>query len=276
MNGQLLETARSLNAELRLMTRSPIDYNHAANILADHIDCNAYIFGPRGNLIGQAFRFKDICSDWSCIHSLICEEPERIKLKLAKFKETQANLIVEKGHCIFVMSNVECYHLITRTAVIPVYLGNNRAGTVVLARNDGNFSEEDIVLSENTISVLANYAFSIEQDDIEKDIRQRKAVEVAVQVLTHSEQGALRSLISSLNGREGIVVARKLAQEGRFSRSTVVWSLIKMVSAGLISSRSLGTKGTYVKILNDHLLEWAKASQETEIAIRKEIVRESE
>jgi transcriptional pleiotropic repressor len=53
-------------------------------------------------------------------------------------------------------------------------------------------------------------------------------------------------------------VASKIADRARITRSVIVNALRKLESAGVIESKSLGMKGTHIKILNVHLIEEVK------------------
>jgi len=57
-----------------------------------------------------------------------------------------------------------------------------------------------------------------------------------------------------LNGSEGLLVASKIADRVGITRSVIVNALRKLESAGVIESRSLGMKGTYIKVLNNKFL----------------------
>jgi len=52
-----------------------------------------------------------------------------------------------------------------------------------------------------------------------------------------------------------LLVASKIADEAGITRSVIVNALRKFESAGIIESRSLGMKGTYIKVLNEHIFE---------------------
>ena len=52
----------------------------------------------------------------------------------------------------------------------------------------------------------------------------------------------------------GLLVASKIADRAGITRSVIVNALRKLESAGVIETRSLGMKGTYIKILNDRLI----------------------
>ena len=54
-----------------------------------------------------------------------------------------------------------------------------------------------------------------------------------------------------MDGKEGILVAGKIADRVGITRSVIVNALRKFESAGVIESRSSGMKGPYIKVLND-------------------------
>ena len=63
---------------------------------------------------------------------------------------------------------------------------------------------------------------------------------------------------SELNGTEGILVASKIADRVGITRSVIVNALRKFESANLIETKSLGMKGTYIKVKNEFLLDEIK------------------
>ena len=60
-------------------------------------------------------------------------------------------------------------------------------------------------------------------------------------------------MIFALNSN--VPLAQKIADRVGITRSVIVNALRKFESAGVIESKSLGMKGTYIKVLNEHLLE---------------------
>ena len=60
--------------------------------------------------------------------------------------------------------------------------------------------------------------------------------------------------MAELNGSEGLLVASRIADKVGITRSVIVSALCKFESAGVIESRSLGMKGTYIRFLNDYHL----------------------
>ena len=54
-----------------------------------------------------------------------------------------------------------------------------------------------------------------------------------------------------MDGTEGILVASRIADNTGITRSVIVNALKKFDSAGVISTRSSGMKGTKIKVLNE-------------------------
>jgi transcriptional pleiotropic repressor len=79
-------------------------------------------------------------------------------------------------------------------------------------------------------------------------------VQMAIDSLSYSEREAVELIFRELEGDEGVLVASRIADREGLTRSVIVNALRKLESAGVISTRSLGMKGTYIKILNEQLL----------------------
>ena len=77
---------------------------------------------------------------------------------------------------------------------------------------------------------------------------------MAISSLSYSELEAIEHIFNELEGKEGVLVASKIADRVGITRSVIVNALRKLESAGVIESRSLGMKGTYIKVLNDKFL----------------------
>lgn len=74
--------------------------------------------------------------------------------------------------------------------------------------------------------------------------------------MSYSEVQAAICILKALEGKsDGLLVASKIADNKRFTRSLIVNALRKLQSAGLIESKSLSMKGTFIKILSPALFE---------------------
>ena len=85
------------------------------------------------------------------------------------------------------------------------------------------------------------------------ELRKKQMVRTAVGALSVSEVEAVRYILDELNGREGILVASKVAERVGITRSVIVNALRKLESAEIIEARSSGMEGTYIRILNEFI-----------------------
>ncbi len=89
-----------------------------------------------------------------------------------------------------------------------------------------------------------------EEDEHERSCR---AARFAIQSLSYSEIIAVRAILEALDGDQGFLVASRIADDTGMTRSVLVNALRKLSSANLVRTRSLGMKGTFVKLLNPEL-----------------------
>ncbi len=92
--------------------------------------------------------------------------------------------------------------------------------------------------------------------DLQKTVK--NVVQLAIGTLSYSELEAVEHIFDELDGTEGLLVASKIADKVGITRSVIVNALRKFESAGVIESRSLGMKGTHIRILNEKLLDELK------------------
>lgn len=257
MTKSLLEKSRALNNMMRQIpvhAKNP-DYEGAARMMSDNLECNVYILGRRGKLHGWAFRAGDECKEIEAVAAFTERFPSAFDQNLLQVQETQINIPVPAGQCIF---NVEggCASCTERVAaIVPIYGGAGRMGSFLLIKSEGRFEDEDIILAEYGATVIANEMMRIRSVRIEEEARNKASVQVAVATLSYSEREAIDHIMSELEGNEGFVVASRIADKVGITRSVIVSALRKFESAGVIESRSLGMKGTYIKVLNDNLFE---------------------
>jgi transcriptional pleiotropic repressor len=77
----------------------------------------------------------------------------------------------------------------------------------------------------------------------------KQSVKKAMDALTHSELTAVLAIFDGF-GHEGITIAAKVAETAGVTRTAAANALRKLAGAGVIETRSLGAKGTYIKVLN--------------------------
>lgn len=250
MTSSLLKKTRKINMLLQKAGGEPVELSELAEILSDNIDANCYIVGEKGKVLG--YYFADSVENGAITQ--VGKESyldEDISQNLLQLNDTQT---IEKGDGSVFFENGSPFkhqHLLAT----PIKGRGEKLGSVVLSRSDASFTDDDVVLVEYSATVAALELLRSKNEVIELEARKNAAVQIAVDTLSFSEIAAMKKIFESLEGNEGFLVASKIADEAQITRSVIVNALRKLESAGVIQSRSLGMKGTYIKILNDHLKE---------------------
>ncbi len=226
------------------------DYAKLAKLLCDFSTANVYIINREGKILG-----------YSWVSEYHSEQ-------LAQFldKGYMPESFVEKAnqHRESILSDSDAYlfddqsdetgpekHLL----YVPIYGSAERLGTLFLARFFKPFYVKDLVLAEYLATLVGIEILHDRTRTIEERARERLVVQMAMRALSYSEVESVKHIITELNGSEGVVIASKVADRVGVTRSVIVNALRKLESAGIIESRSLGMKGTFIKILSPLFVE---------------------
>ena len=125
--------------------------------------------------------------------------------------------------------------------------GNERKFKALIAPDD----IDDIILSEYGTTVVGLEMMNSVSNENAEDERNKKIVKSAIKTLSASELQAVKAVFAEMDGTEGILVASRIADNTGITRSVIVNALKKFDSAGVISTRSSGMKGTKIKVLNE-------------------------
>ncbi|MBO8142664.1 MAG: GTP-sensing pleiotropic transcriptional regulator CodY [Firmicutes bacterium] len=216
-----------------------VKFGDLAGALRDVLpDTSVYIVSRKGKVLGYAlpegFESTPFDADWLSTERM----PEDLATSLLKIGAistgTEAERIVGEKHA----------------CIVPVVGAARRVGSVVLIRLDGDFSEEEIVLFEFVGTVVGMVIANAIDDAEEDEAEEKRMARSAIRSLSYSEVLAMQHIFDELDGDEGLLVASRIADQAGITRSVIVNALRKLSSANVIESRSLGMKGTYLRILN--------------------------
>ena len=229
MASEVLQKTRRINKTLQTSSGSKVSFDKLAETLGEVLDANVYVLNTKGKVLG--LYLTDIQDS-----SVIIDEDTKQKRfsieyneSLLKISETLENLTGDELVRLFPEEHVRSEKYLT---TVPILGSGQRLGSLVLARYKKAFNDDDLVISEYSATVIG----------------------MAIGTLSYSELEAVEHIFNELNGNEGLLVASKIADRVGITRSVIVNALRKFESAGVIESRSLGMKGTHIKILNDKLI----------------------
>lgn len=249
---ELLGRARKINAMLQKSTGKSVNFNDMSATLTDAIRGNVFILSRRGKLLGFAIN-QEIENER--MKSMLEERqfPEEYTEGLFGIRETTANLDIDNPLTVFPVENRELFKN-GLTTIVPIIGGGERLGTLILGRLTDSFNDDDLLLGEYGATVVGMEILQEKTEEIEIEARSKAVVQMAISSLSYSELEAIDHIFEELDGKEGLLVASKIADRVGITRSVIVNALRKLESAGVIESRSLGMKGTFIKVLNDKFL----------------------
>lgn len=251
----LLDRTRKINKLLQKAEK--VQYDDISFVLSSVMSANVYIVSKEGAVLGYA-----LIDDFECdlMRDRVLKQgnfPERYVEWLLKISETSPNLRLESGMCAF-SEGTACIFNDKFTTIVPIHGGGERIGTLIVAKFHEEFTDDDLILAEYGATVVGMEILRDRSDKIEEEARKKATVQVALGTLSYSELEAVMHILGELEGNEGLLVASKIADRVGITRSVIVNALRKFESAGVIESKSLGMKGTYIKVLNDRLLDELK------------------
>ena len=252
----LLNKTRMLNKIIQKSGAEPVVFNDICKLLSEVLECNVYLISRRGKILG--FNLSD---GFECdlVKEKVLKEmrfPDSYHTKLLGLHETISNS-PNKGTCVF-DDDMDCNMHNKLSTIVPIIGNRERIGTLLLARFDNLFTDDDLVLIEYSSTIVGLEILRSKNDEVEEEARKKAVVQLAIGTLSYSELEAVEHIFSELDGLEGLLVASKIADKVGITRSVIVNALRKFESAGVIESRSLGMKGTHIKVLNEKLLEELK------------------
>ena len=255
MASEVLQKTRKINKTLQTSGGSNVSFDLLAGALGEVLSSNVYVLSSKGKVLG--LHLNDI-ADSSVVEDDITKQkkfPEEYNTNVLKIKDTLENLTGEE---LLEVLPFEQGRTEKKTTIVPILGSGQRLGTLILSRYDNEYEDDDLVIAEYSATVIGLEILRAIGEELEEEMRKKAVVQMAIGTLSYSELEAVEHIFEELDGKEGLLVASKIADRVGITRSVIVNALRKFESAGVIESRSLGMKGTHIKILNDKLMEELK------------------
>ncbi len=255
MASEVLQKTRKINKILQTSGGSSVSFDLLSRALGEVLSSNVYVVSAKGKVLGL---YLNDAEDSSVIEDEATKQkkfPDEYTENLLSVTETQENIT---GDVLLKIFPLEHNRVHKYSTVVPILGSGQRLGTLVLSRYNELYNDDDLVVSEYSATVVGLEILRAIGEELEEEMRKKAVVQMAIGTLSYSELDAVEHIFEELDGREGLLVASKIADRVGITRSVIVNALRKFESAGVIESRSLGMKGTHIKVLNDKLIEELK------------------
>ncbi len=252
MSVQLLDKTRKINKLLHNNHSQRVDFNDICDVLSSILESNVLVISQKGKVLGAG------C--WNNIERI----DELITADVGGFVDKMFN-----ERLLGVLSTKENVNLLTlgftsgnerkyKALIAPVDIAGERLGTLFMYKCINDYDIDDIILCEYGATVVGLEMMSSVCNENAEDERKKKIVKSAISTLSASELQAIKAVFDALDGTEGILVASRIADDTGITRSVIVNALKKFDSAGVISTKSSGMKGTKIKVLNEAVFDAIK------------------
>ena len=256
MSVQLLDKTRKINKLLHNNNSSKVVFNDICQILTETLVSNILVISKKGKILGMS-----VCDGIEAITEMIDDKvgghiDPLLNERLLGVLSTKENVnLMTLG---FVSDNVVQYQAI----ITPIDIAGERLGTLFIYKCSDQYDIDDIILSEYGTTVVGLEMMRSVNEENAEEKRKIQIVKSAINTLSYSELEAIVHIFDELEGNEGVLVASKIADRVGITRSVIVNALRKFESAGVIESKSSGMKGTYIKVVNDVVLQELKRYDE--------------
>ena len=249
MSVQLLDKTRKINKLLHNNNSSKVVFNDICDVLTETMESNVLVVSKKGKILGIGR-----CAGVELIQELIENKVGTLVDKM--LNERMLNVLSTKENV-----NLQTLGFSPEVAkgyqaiVTPIDIAGERLGTLLMYKKAEAYEIDDIILSEYGTTVVGLEMLRSVNEESAEEIRKEQIVQSAIGTLSFSELEAIIHIFDELEGKEGILVASKIADRVGITRSVIVNALRKFESAGVIESRSSGMKGTYIKVVNDVIFD---------------------
>lgn len=227
------------------------DYSKLAKLLCEFSTANVYIINREGLILGHSW----VSEYHSEAVANFLERGYMPESFVEKMNQHRESILSETDGYLFddevASKEAPEKHLL----YVPIYSAAERLGTLLLVRFFNPFYMKDLILAEYLATLVGIEILHDRTRSIEERARERLVVQMAMRALSYSEVESVKHIIAELGAYEGVVIASKVADRVGVTRSVIVNALRKLESAGIIESRSLGMKGTFIKILSPLFIE---------------------
>lgn len=165
----------------------------------------------------------------------------------------QINIPFSSHPCLF-DPDVLCRHRDACFSFFPVYGDRSYLCCLMVWKTDGQrLNKDEAVLCESAAAMTCMVASRAYNKIVDRDLIRRAAARTAANTLSYSELAAVKELVKVMHDNECTLVVNDLANKLFITRSVISNALRKLESAEIIRVKSLGVKGTYIRVINPYL-----------------------
>lgn len=247
----ILNKVKQLNDLLRRSSSALVPFQELCTYLSEILDTNIYLFYPSGKIFGFATAASSRCP----YNEEALQKNEMPANYICMLSETDSAVYnIHEGYPLCTCSGVShCIFQERYYGILPIFLGGAKVAGMLLIRYSSPFDEAEEILCDYASLVIAFELVRQRQERIERQANDIVSARIAIRSLSFTERKIAQALVRELGNQEQVMVLSTFAESLFVTRSIVSSALRKLESAGTICTKSLGVKGTYIRLLNSAL-----------------------
>ncbi|UJF14780.1 GTP-sensing pleiotropic transcriptional regulator CodY [Jeotgalibaca sp. MA1X17-3] len=239
-----------------------LPFQEMTKVLAGILEANVYLIDVKGDLLGFS---EAIDINNARVKQMLVEKkfPLNYANDLAGLSITTANIGIESDITVFPIETRDIF-VKGLTTITPIFAAGKRLGSLIFARIEPSFDSGDLILAEHSGAVMGIEMLHLMNLKTEAAAKVDTSVEIALKSMSYSELKAAKEIFKTISDLDTLINASKIAAKNEITRSVIVNALRKMESAGILESKSLGMKGTHIRVFSSQLLEAIKQKLQRE------------
>src|SRR3954462_6137949 len=181
----LLSKTRTINALLQKTTGKSVSFKEMSETLSDVIEASIFIISRRGKLLGFTVN-QEIENEQMRKLREDRQFPEDYTNNLFNIIEASSNLDINSEYTVLPVENKDLFKD-ELTTIVPIIGGGERLGTLIIARLQNPFHDDDLILAEYGSTVVGMEILHGKAEEIEEEARNKAIVQLAISSLSYNE-----------------------------------------------------------------------------------------
>lgn len=246
----LLDTLHRIYAELAPKLHSVASIADIEDILLTALDVSFFVYNTEAELIYSS-KNSGLTSDFS---SLLSSSQNTFLQNIRSWFSFRLNVPLSEILTADTQIASTPYHG-QHCSFFPIHVKSGHICCLAVWKPNDVLQEEDAILCSAAAMIIGMLISRAHDKQFTRNQAMKASAQAAVSVLSYSEHSAIRELLKCMDGKECTIVISDFANRIYVTRSVISSALRKLESSDVFLVKSLGMRGTYIRINNPYIFD---------------------
>ncbi len=222
-----------------------ITMNDLGNSISSVVDANICMAAPDGEILYLYERTQELGSEY---YDRVMGNKDGLIKHIVQLNTTHIDLPLTSPFVLLTEGSERGLFSFFPVIVEAKYICN-----LILWHEEEPITDDELAICESACAMISMCIGRSRARENRLIRIQKDAARVAAGILSYSELHSIKELLKRMEGNECIIVISDLADEIYIARSIIAGALKKLESSDIINVRSLGVKGTHIRINNPYI-----------------------